>query len=102
VFTHKNVLLLHHNIIFSKLGACAETISTLFVVLFTISRLLIFKLATDPISIENSLSAEIGQVTDFRGLKSDQWPISVMEIGSLNGTLDLKTWPKQLLGFLSH
>jgi hypothetical protein len=61
VFTHKNALLLQHIIIFSKLGACAETIS----------RFLIFKLATDPISIENSLSAEIRQVTDFRGLKSD-------------------------------
>jgi hypothetical protein len=45
------------------------------------------KSATDPISIENSLSAEIGQVTDFRGLKSDRWPISVMEIRSLNGPL---------------
>jgi hypothetical protein len=56
-------------------------------VLFTISRSLNLKLATDPISIENSLSAEIGQVTDFRGLKSDRWPISVMEIGSLNGPL---------------
>ena len=54
-------------------------------VLFTISRSLNLKSATDPISIENSLSAEIGQVTDFRGLKSDRWPISVMEIGSLNG-----------------
>jgi hypothetical protein len=52
-------------------------------VLFTISRSLNLKLATDPISIENSLSAEIRQVTDFRGLKSDRWPISVMEIGSL-------------------
>jgi hypothetical protein len=102
VFTHKNVLLLHHSIIFSKLGACAETIPTWFVILFTILRFLIFKLATDLISIENSLSAEIGQVTDFRGLKSDQWPISVMEIRSLNGPLDLKTWPNQLLGFLSH
>ena len=58
-----------------------------FEVLLTISRFLILKLATDPISIENSLCAEIGQVTDFRGLKSDQWPISVMEIGSLNGPL---------------
>jgi hypothetical protein len=58
--------------------------------LFTISRFLNFKSATDPISIENSLSPEIGQVTDFRGLKSDQWPISVMEIGSLNGPLSLK------------
>ncbi len=85
MFTHKNVLLLHHSSIFSKLGACAETISTGLVVLFTISRFLIFKLDTDPISIENSLSAEIGQVTDFRGLKSDRWPISVMEIGILNG-----------------
>ncbi len=84
MFTHKNVLLLHHSIIFSKLGAYAETISTWFVVLFTISRFLIFKSATDPISIENSLSAEIRQVTNFRGLKSDQWPISMMEIGSLN------------------
>ena len=27
VFTHKNVLLLHHSIIFSILGDCAETIS---------------------------------------------------------------------------
>ncbi len=53
-------------------------------VLFTISRFLILKLATDPISIENFLSAEIGQVTNFRGLKSDRWPILVMEIGSLN------------------
>jgi len=35
------------------------------VFVFTISRFLIFKLATDPISIENSLSAEIWQVTDF-------------------------------------
>ncbi len=58
-----------------------------FVVLFIISRFLIFKSATDPISIENSLSAEIGQVTNFRGLKSDWWQISVMEIGSLNGPL---------------
>jgi len=57
----------------------------LFVALFTISRFLNFKLATDLISIENSLSAEIRQVTDFRGLKLDRWPISVMEIGSLNG-----------------
>jgi hypothetical protein len=85
VFTHKNVLLLYHSIIFSKFGACAETISTWFVILFTISSFFIFKSATDLISIENSLSAEIGQVTNFRGLKSDQWPISVMEIGSLNG-----------------
>ncbi len=54
-------------------------------VLFTISMSLNLKSATDPISIENSLSAEIGQVADFRGLKSDRWPISVMEIGSLNG-----------------
>jgi hypothetical protein len=87
VVTHKNVLLLHHSIIFSKLGACAETISTWFVILFTISRFLIFKSATNPISIENYLSAEIGQVTDFRGLKLDWWLISVMEIGSLNGPL---------------
>jgi hypothetical protein len=43
-----------------------------------------FQIATDPISIENSLSAEIRQVTDFRGLKLDRRPISVMEIGSLN------------------
>ncbi len=42
-------LLQHHSIIFSKLGACAETISTWFMVLFTISRFLIFKLATDPL-----------------------------------------------------
>ncbi len=35
-------------------------------VLFTISRFSIFKSATDPISIEKSLSAEIGQVTDFQ------------------------------------
>jgi hypothetical protein len=61
--------------------------STWFVVLFTISRFLNFKSATDPISIENSLSAEIGQVTNFRGLKLDRWLISVMEIGSLNGPL---------------
>jgi hypothetical protein len=85
VFTHKNVPLLHHSIIFSKLGACAETITTWFVILFTISRLLIFKSATDPISIENYLSAEIWQVTNFRGLKLDWWLISVMEIGSLSG-----------------
>jgi hypothetical protein len=84
VFTHKNALLLHHSIIFSNLGACAETISTWFVVLFSISRFVIFKSATNPISIENSQSAEIGQVTNFRGLKSDQWQISVMEIRSLN------------------
>jgi hypothetical protein len=56
-------------------------------VLFTISRSLDLKSATDPISIENSLSAEIGQVTGFRGLKSDRWLILVMEIGSLNGPL---------------
>ncbi len=53
-------------------------------VLFTISRFLILKSATDPISIENSLSLEIRQVTNFRGLRLDQRPISVMEIGSLN------------------
>ncbi len=58
-------------------------------VLFTISRSFNLKSATDPISIENSLSAEIRQVTDFRGLKLDRWPISVMEIGSLNGPLEL-------------
>jgi len=58
----KNVLLLHHSIIFIKLGACAETISSWFVVLFTISRFLIFKSATDSISKENYLSAEIRQV----------------------------------------
>ncbi len=62
------------------------------VILFTISRFLIFKSATDPISIENSLSAEIRQVTDFRGLKSDRWQISVMEIGSLNGSLASKKY----------
>ncbi len=55
-----------------------------FAALFTISKFLIFKSATDPISIKNSLSAEIGQVTNFRGLKLDRWPISVMEIRSLN------------------
>ena len=59
-------------------------------VLFTISRSFNLKLATDPISIENSLSAEIGQVTDFRGSKSDWWPISVMEIGSLKAGLDFR------------
>jgi hypothetical protein len=57
------------------------------VVLFPISRFLILKSATDPISIENSLSADIGQVTNFRGLKLDQRPILVMEIGSLNQPL---------------
>jgi hypothetical protein len=46
------------------------SISTRFVVLVTISGFLIFKLATDPISIENSLYAEIRQVTDF-GLVAD-------------------------------
>jgi len=46
-----------------------------------------FQISHHPISIENFLSAEIGQVTDFRGLKSDWWPISVMEIGSLNQPL---------------
>ncbi len=56
-------------------------------VLFTISRFLIFKSTTDPISIEISLSAVIRQVTNFRGLKSDQWQISVMKIGSLNQPL---------------
>ena len=66
-------------------------------VLFTISRSLNLKSATDPISIENSLSAEIGQVTDFRGLKSDRWPISVMEIGSLNGPLHIV-----YIGAISH
>ncbi len=55
-----------------------------FVPLFTILRFLIFKAATDLISIENSISTEIGQVTNFRGLKLDRWPISVMEIRSLN------------------
>ncbi len=39
-------------------------------VLVTISSFLIFKLATDPISIEDYLSAEIRQVTDF-GLVAD-------------------------------
>jgi hypothetical protein len=45
----------------------------------------VFKFQIGHISIENSLSAEIGQVTNFRGLKSDRWPILVLEIGSLNG-----------------
>jgi hypothetical protein len=62
VFTRKNVLLLQHSIIFSKLGACAETIS----------RFLIFQLATDPISIENSLSAEIGSDGPLISLKLNQ------------------------------
>jgi hypothetical protein len=48
-------------------------------------------LATNPISIENSLSAEIGQVTNFRELKLDQWPILVMEIRSLNQPLEKKS-----------
>ncbi len=83
---HTNMFFFYTTVLyFSKLEACAETISTWFVVLFTISRYLIFKSATDPISIENSPSVEIGQVTNFRGLKSDRWQISVMEIGSLNG-----------------
>jgi hypothetical protein len=33
------------------------------------------------ISIENYLPAEIRQVTNFKGLKSDQWLKSVIEIG---------------------
>jgi hypothetical protein len=52
-------------------------------VMFIISRLLIFKLSTDLISIENSLSAEIGQVTNFRGLKLDQWLKLIIEIRCL-------------------
>ncbi len=55
-----------------------------FVFMFTISLFLIFKSATDPISIENSLSAEIGQVADFRGLESDCWQKFLIEIESLN------------------
>jgi hypothetical protein len=55
-----------------------------FVFLLTILRFLIFKPATVPISIENSLSAEITQLADFRCLKSDWWLKSVIEIGCLN------------------
>jgi hypothetical protein len=58
-----------------------------FVFIFTISKFLIFKLATDPISIENSLSAEIGEVTNFRGLKWNRWPNLVTEIRCLNQPL---------------
>jgi hypothetical protein len=42
--------------------------------MFTISKCLIFKSVTNLISIENFLSAEKGQVTNFRGLKSDGLP----------------------------
>jgi len=37
-------------------------------------------LGADTISIENSLSAGITQVADFRGLKLGQWPKSVIEM----------------------
>jgi hypothetical protein len=46
--------------------------------MLTILRFVIFKL-DNQISIENFLSAEIGQVANFRGLKSDQWPKSVFD-----------------------
>jgi hypothetical protein len=47
--------------------------------MFTISRFLIFKSTT-----ENSLCAEIKQVTNFGGLKLEQQPKLVIEIGGLN------------------
>ncbi len=47
---------------------------------FTFSKFFILKLATDLISIENFLSADIGQVTDLRGVKLDRWPKSVIEM----------------------
>jgi hypothetical protein len=59
-----------------------------FVSVFTLSKFFILKLATDMISIENFLSADIGQVTDFRGVKLDRWTKSVIEIGSLNQPLE--------------
>ncbi len=59
-----------------------------FVSMFTISRFLIFKLATNLISTENYLHTEIGQVTDFRGLKSGQWAKSDIDIGCLNQPYD--------------
>ncbi len=55
---------------------------------FTFSKFFILKLATDMISIEDFLSAEIGQVTDFRGIKLDRWPKLVIENGSLNQPLE--------------
>jgi len=55
-----------------------------FGVVFTISEFLIFKSATDPISNKNFLSAEIRQITNFRGLKSDRWLKLDIEIGYLN------------------
>ncbi len=59
-----------------------------FVSVFTFSKFLILKLATDLIPIENFLSAEIRQVADFRGVKLDRWTKSVIEIGSLNQPLE--------------
>ncbi len=49
---------------------------------------LIYKSATDLILIENFVTAEIEQVTNFRGLKSNRKPKLVIEIGSLNHPLD--------------
>jgi len=55
--------------------------------MLTISKFLIFKSSKYPNLIQNFqnfLSAEIRQVTDFRGLKLDWWSKLVIEIGSLN------------------
>jgi hypothetical protein len=41
--------------------------------MFTNARFLNFKMANDPISRDNFESAEIREITNFRGLKSDQW-----------------------------
>jgi hypothetical protein len=58
-----------------------------FVSMFKILKFLILKSATNLISIENSLSFETRQATNFRGLRSDTWPKSVIEIRSVNKPL---------------
>jgi hypothetical protein len=48
--------------------------------MFTIARFLNIKLANDSILRDNFESAEMLEVTNFRGLKSDWWLKSVIEI----------------------
>ncbi len=42
-----------------------------------------FKLATDPISRDNFESAEIWEITNFRGLKADQWLKSLRSVDNI-------------------
>jgi hypothetical protein len=62
-----------------------------------VSKVLIINLAIGPILFENFLSAEIRQVSNFRGLKSDRLPKLIIEIGGLNQLLVTKKKKEEFL-----